>query len=111
MAVDLPDYLDPDVAAAAEKRLAEAKDIADKKAKANVKLGAQGVALVGSGIASGFNPATMYLATKKAGEVAENVTGALRGVEGDAGKLGASVATGLLPDKALFGEDDEEDDK
>ena len=111
MAFDLPSYLDPDVVGAAEKRLAEAKDIADKKAKANVKLGAQGVALVGSGISSGLNPAVMYAATRKAGEVAENVTGALRGVEGDAGRLGASVATGLLPDKRLFGEDDEEDDK
>jgi len=108
MAVNLPSYLDPDVAAAAEKRLQESIDVSDQSAKATVKLGAQAIALPVSAVASGFNPAVMYAATQKAGEVAENVTGALRGVEGDAEKLAWSAAKAGLPDKALFGEDDPE---
>mgnify|MGYP003661755452 CR=1 FL=1 len=106
MAVELPSYLEPDVAAAAEKRLDESIDLSNKSAKKTAKLGAQGIAAVTSAIISGGNPAVIYAATQKAGEVAENVTGALRGVEGDAGKLLKTTAGNLLPDKRMWGKDD-----
>ena len=108
MAVELPPLLDPDVVKAAEKKLAEAKAAVDQKAKATAKLSAQAIALPTSAILTGFNPAAMYAATQKAGELAESATGTVRQVEGDAERLGASVARSFLPDKPLFGDDEED---